>query len=304
VAACTFTDCAEDCVNTSITMGVAAVDVIAIVGTAVSIGMFASPAKHFRGIWREKKVGEWSVNPYAVGFAQCLGWLIYDIVTPDRVGHAIVNAIGGLLQLIFCFIFLFCAQGQRLQVVGKLICGFTAPVAWAFLVIGTADNLEFVATSESESKVTTILGFACMVVNVIMYSAPLEVAVKVMRRFAKVEDCLPWLLSLSILVNSGCWGAYGLILQDKYIWLPSAWGIIVAVAQLLLFVCYAKRGVSKESKNNDAIMPEDTLEHGGGAPDEALAKLSEQAGKTKPELEQRPPTAGNGDAMTNDCISV
>jgi len=85
---------------------------------------------------------------------------------------------------------------------------------------------------------------------------------------------------------------------------PECLGIIVAVAQLLLFVCYAKRGVSKESKNNDAIMPEDTLEHGGGAPDEALAKLSEQAGKTKPELEQRPPTAGNGDAMTNDCISV
>ncbi|CAE8721920.1 unnamed protein product [Polarella glacialis] len=214
---------------------------VSVLGTVISLFMFLSPAKHFRGIVETRSVGQWSVTPQVIGCPQCLLWFIYSVVTPDRVACAIINAIGAVIHLSFCLTFLYFATGQRFSILAKMMSGLGTTLAASLIVISCADTACGISTAPGESKVTMVLGFLCVIFNIVMNASPLEVFGCVVFHRADVTQCLPWLLSASILANSVCWGAYGILKKDVHIFCPAGTAIILAAAQLALYFCYRNR---------------------------------------------------------------
>jgi solute carrier family 50 protein (sugar transporter) len=80
-----------------------------------------------------------------------------------------------------------------------------------------------------------------------MYLAPLDVMRRVVET-KSVEYMLPLFLQIMGFLNGACWTAYALVKSDLYIGLPNGLGVLVNLAQLIIYTCYYK---SSPNPNKD-----------------------------------------------------
>jgi solute carrier family 50 protein (sugar transporter) len=229
---------------------VAASAVLGACGTATTVAMFSSPSMVFRLIVRQRDVGEWSVLPYTVGFAQCLFWFVYDVIAGLWM-HGCANLFGIIIQLVFISIYAACARGRRFAVIRQFLAITLATGATCAVVLLTAHSWSFLPQPEDE-RARAVLGFCCSLVCVSMYAAPLDVSRKVIMRRVAVEDCLPWLYSLNIVINLFFWTSYGAVENDANVAIPAGVGMALGLLQLLLYGCYRNTMPRKSAPEDDS----------------------------------------------------
>ncbi|KAL2621723.1 hypothetical protein R1flu_001928 [Riccia fluitans] len=211
---------------------------VGIVGNVISMCLFFSPAPTFVRIYRTKTVGEYSAVPYIATLMNCLLWLFYG--SPFvKMGVLVVtiNGAGVIIQTSYLLIFLIYANDMK-KLRNTLLMILAAILLYIVVV-----SVNMLAIDKKHDR-EVIVGILCVIVGTSMYISPLTIMGTVVR--TKSTDYMPLPLSIFNLLNGIVWTTYALIGHDLFITIPNALGVLFAVCQLTLYICYC--GASKRNQ--------------------------------------------------------
>eukprot|EP00164_Ancoracysta_twista_P020777 GFYU01037338.1.p1 GENE.GFYU01037338.1~~GFYU01037338.1.p1 ORF type:complete len:249 (-),score=50.26 GFYU01037338.1:60-806(-) len=224
-------------------------------GTTFAILMFLAPAKTFRTIVMDKDTHLYSVVPYLSTLNNCVVWVLYALVTPDRLQPLICNVVGVALQSIYIVLFGMYTRDRKLflkQLAATLgFAGVVILLTFGVVPIVKADWL----AGDTAKKQSDFLGIVADVLNTIAYGSPLVVMKTVIK--TKSVAAMPFLLSLTVLLCSSFWTGYSLVCMDYFIMVPNVAGVLLGVAQLVLYAMYYGDSKDITSVKDPLISSED-----------------------------------------------
>lgn len=195
---------------------------------ASCIFLFTAPLTTMRTMFEHKSVLQFSDTPYVVSMANCVLWIIYTLYTPGRIQPLATNGFGALMQTIYIVFFLvYHTKTDRARLTLKLsvlLAGGVILVSVAQFICHTVEDRE------------NIVGVVADIFNVGMYGAPLSVMGTVMK--TKSVECMPLGLTLGTVFASIMWGTYAKWVGDGFMGLPNDLGLLLGVAQVLLYLKY------------------------------------------------------------------
>ncbi|PON43788.1 SWEET sugar transporter [Trema orientale] len=221
-------------------------NIVGIVGNVISFGLFISPVPTFYRIIKSKAVEEFKPDPYLATVLNCMLWVFYGMpfVHPDSILVVTINSFGLLLELIYLAIFFVYATNRGRKKVAYWLLGEIA----FFAVVAVVALLAFHGTKQR----SLFVGILCDIFNIIMYSSPLTIMMKVIN--TKSVEYMPFFLSLTNFLNGSVWTAYALIKFDIYVLVSNGLGALSGALQLILYGCYYGSTPNK-GDNNVAIKP-------------------------------------------------
>ncbi|XVF06015.1 hypothetical protein REPUB_Repub06bG0011700 [Reevesia pubescens] len=211
--------------------------IIGIIGNIISILVFASPIKTFRGVVKKKSTENYKGVPYITTLLSTSLWTFYGIINPDGLLIMTVNGAGAVFQLIYVILFIMYAPKEKKVKTAKLV---------AVLNVGFLGAVIAVTLLAMHGKMRlTFVGILCAGLTIGMYASPLS-AMRMVIQTRSVEY-MPFFLSFFLFLNAGVWSAYAMLVKDIYIGVPNAIGFVLGSAQLILYVIYKNKSVSAKS---------------------------------------------------------
>ncbi|MED6120168.1 hypothetical protein PIB30_018374 [Stylosanthes scabra] len=213
---------------------------VGIIGTVLSLLVFASPITTFREVVKKKSTENYKGAPYIATFLCTSLWSFYGVLKPGGFLVAAVNGAGALFHCVYILIFiLYSPQDTKMRTahyVGVVDVGFVATViSVTVLVLDGSIQL-------------TVLGMLCSALTVLMYASPLLAMRTVIK--TKSVEYMPFLLSLFMFLNAGAWALYSLLLRDFYIGIPNFVGLVLGSAQLTVYLMYKEKARADSGKGN------------------------------------------------------
>ncbi|KAK8650174.1 hypothetical protein V6N13_139822 [Hibiscus sabdariffa] len=193
-------------------------------------------------------------------------WVIYGLprVHPNSTLLLTINGAGVAIEVVFLTLFLIFCHGKKKRLTVLLI----VLVELVSVAAVAALTLTLVHTTQRRSMVVGIIG---MLLNIMMYAAPLSVMKLVIR--TKSVEYMPFSLSLASFVNGVSWTAYAFLPFDPFLAVSNGVGTMFSLAQLLLYGTYynsTKRIIAarKETKMEMhlSLSPEAAVATGGVDP--------------------------------------
>ncbi|KAL8141971.1 LOW QUALITY PROTEIN: hypothetical protein V2J09_015003 [Rumex salicifolius] len=251
--------------------------IVGIIGNVISMGLFLSPVPTFVHIIKKKSVQNYKPEPYLATILNCAMWVFYGLpfVHPDSTLVITINGFGFVLQSIYIAIFFIYSpmtkwvskppypqmklsidQHMKLlsvcyvsdSILVKRMSIFLAAEVAFYAVIAFC-TLNFVHGTYTR---TIVVGAVCVLLNIIMYYAPLTVVKMVIK--TKSVRFMPFWLSLASLCNGIVWLIYGLIKFDPWIAIPNGVGVVSGVFQLILYAIYYKSTNWDKTASSDVEM--------------------------------------------------
>ncbi|KAH9539468.1 hypothetical protein CY35_15G059700 [Sphagnum magellanicum] len=202
--------------------------VVGIIGNLCSFALFLVPMITFRKVIMRKSVGDYSGTPYVTTLLNCLLWVFYGSRAVTNTTLIIsINGAGLALEAIYISIHLFYGTADSRKKVG----GATFMVVVTYVIMAICVMWK-VALENRE----LVVGSICVVVNILMYAAPLTIMRNVIKTKSVVS--MPIGLSVASFFNGLIWTAYGGIKGDKFILIPNGLGLLFCISQFILYACY------------------------------------------------------------------
>ena len=197
-------------------------------GCLAAWGLFLAPMPTMRKIMKAGHIGDFSPLPYLISMLQCFLWAVYALpfITPCKTQPLITNIVGFLLELAYILVFVRFAHSRRRGIVSKsaLVCLIAAVIVAAAVLV--APHIEFKSFPDvNASRSTTVLGFACSVLNVAMYGSPLGVVRTVIR--TRSVRYMPLPLTIGCGLCSIIWTVYALLVMDFFIMVSEQAGSVI-----------------------------------------------------------------------------
>ncbi|CAK8563053.1 unnamed protein product [Lathyrus sativus] len=204
--------------------------VIGIIGNAISFCLFMSPLPTFIKIWKAKSVQDFKPDPYVVTILNCAMWTFYGMpfITESNTLVITINGFGFFLEIVYTSIFFAYSNGSKRK---KILLALLVEVI--FLAVVIVIVMHFINNQKDRRLV---VGFICIIFNILMYFSPLTVMRQVIR--TKSVKYMPFLLSLANFLNGGVWTTYALLKWDPFIAVPNGLGALSGLAQLILYGVY------------------------------------------------------------------
>ncbi|KVH98957.1 SWEET sugar transporter [Cynara cardunculus var. scolymus] len=196
--------------------------IVGIIGNVISLYLYLSPTPTFINIVKHKSVQAFKPDPYLATLLNCAMWLFYGlpIVHPHSLLVVTVNSVGVVIAFTFCNIFFKYST-------------------WICRVIFIAGMVAFTLIVEHTNDARSmVVGLLCVIVNIIMYTAPLTVMKTVIK--TKSVRYMPICLSFGNLLNGSIWVVYAALEFDPFIMIPNVIGAISGIIQIALYVKYKK----------------------------------------------------------------
>lgn len=212
---------------------VIAEQVVSWVGTVFAWFLFLSPSKTFYRIIKERSVSGFDSTPYLVSALNCILWVSYGIVTPNRFALLVNNAVGFAISSTWSTIFTIFSPPKLRKTVLLKIFGVLATWAALFLADLFAVPKIPLKPFPGMSLQTEILGIACVILNTLMYGAPLVVVRQVLK--TKSVEFMPLPLSVMTFLTSCLWFAYSILVRDPWLFTPNVMGVALGAAQLIIY---------------------------------------------------------------------
>lgn len=232
------------------------------VGTVAATGLFLSPAVHFYRIVKKRDVEDYSSVPYSMSALQCALWVLYAVITPNRLQPLITNIIGVTLQLAYLIIY-FVYSRKRAKQHKELLLGvgismvMLGAVAFFILFAMGTQGVKMGQTGSTQENQTNVLGVICVVFNIFMYMSPLSVMRIVIK--TKSVEFMPFMLTAGCLGCSFTWLAYGICVPDINILIPNGAGAVLGLVQLILYGTYYSGGGSDVASNKQSTYRKEPL---------------------------------------------
>lgn len=183
-------------------------------GILISIGLFFSPIVTLRKSIKTKKIENISLLFVVAYLLNAFLWVCYGI-RMDVLEVLIPNSISLILQSFYVFIFVrvYPEKLKYLKYIALMLLAF----------FGVAIFLPL-----------HVLGFFAMLVNVFTTVSLAERIIPTIRsRDPKFINLL--ILTLAT-INCACWMIFALFIQDMWIMIPNAFGVIVGLVQFYVFM--------------------------------------------------------------------
>ncbi|XP_059439359.1 bidirectional sugar transporter SWEET16-like [Corylus avellana] len=219
---------------------------IGIIGNIISILVFSSPIKTFLQVVKKKSTENYESIPYITTLLSTSLWTFYGLLKPGGLLISTVNGAGVVFQSIYVTLFLIYAPNhlkvKTAKLVGILNVGFLGLViAVTLLALHGSVRLTFV-------------GVLCAGLTVGMYASPLSAMRSVIK--TKSVEYMPFFLSFFLFLNAGIWSAYAVLVQDFFIGVPNAAGVLLGSAQLILYAVYKNKSNIISTKSTEKMEEE------------------------------------------------
>ncbi|XP_034912961.1 bidirectional sugar transporter SWEET16 isoform X1 [Populus alba] len=215
--------------------------IVGVLGNIISSLAYLSPLKTFWRIVKNRSTEDFSSIPYICTLMNAILWIYYGITKPDSFLIATINGFGAVTQIVYILIFLvFISPRMRAKtalLVGLLDVGFAA-AAISFTHFMFQGDVRIV-----------VVGFICDCSGMLVYASPLAAMQKTVITTKSVEF-MPFLLSFAILLNGGFWTLYALLAKDILVGIPNGIGLLLGIAQLILYGIYHRYEPLKEASDN------------------------------------------------------
>ncbi|CAN0897171.1 Bidirectional sugar transporter SWEET16 [Linum grandiflorum] len=216
--------------------------IVGLIGNIIAILVFTSPIKTFAGIVKKKSTEDYKGVPYIITLLSTSLWTFYGLLKTDGLLIVTVNGAGVMFQSIYVVLFLtFAPRDKKIStaiLVGIMNIGF----------LGAVIAITLLALPKSHEKITFV-GTLCMGLTIGMYAAPLSAMRMVIQ--TKSVMYMPFLLSFCLFLNGGVWSVYAVLVNDIYIIVPNAIGLVLGTAQLVIYMVYNDK--SDEATSDDEI---------------------------------------------------
>ncbi|KAK1665020.1 hypothetical protein QYE76_053179 [Lolium multiflorum] len=187
-----------------------------IAGNIFAFVLFVSPLPTFRRIVRNRSTEQFSAMPYIYSLLNCLicVWYALPFVSYGVVLVATVNTIGAAFQLAYTAVFIAYADAKKRLKVSMLLLG-------VFCAFGL---IVYVSMTMFDHKPRqTFVGYLSVASLICMFASPLSIINLVIK--TKSVEYMPFYLSLSMSLMSVSFFAYGVLLDDFFIYMDGSYGL-------------------------------------------------------------------------------
>jgi len=217
---------------------------------------FLSPIKTFATIVRAKSTLAFRGEGFLFMFFNCSLWVFYGAYSGE-IEPLVCNAIGSFLAAIYILLYAFYLpkdndqqqQEALLQPVELGASPSSPPISknkylsvyflTLTLTVGVGIGVGFVDLQVADEDFSVfLLGIFANIFNLLMYGAPLGIMRRVIE--TKSVEFMPFLVSFFTLLCSFSWLMYGGYIGDLWITIPNASGVLLGIAQLVLYALYYK----------------------------------------------------------------
>lgn len=209
-----------------------------IAGNIFAFVLFVSPLPTFRRIVRSGSTEQFSAMPYIYSLLNCLvcAWYALPFVSYGVLLVATVNTIGAAFQLAYTAVFIAYADAKnRLKVSLLLVAVFCAFGLIVFVSMAMFDH----------GPRQAFVGYLSVASLVCMFASPLSIINLVIK--TRSVEYMPFYLSLSMSLMSVSFLAYGVLLDDFFIYIPNGIGTVLGVIQLVLYA-YFRKGSTDQAR--------------------------------------------------------
>ncbi|KAK3009778.1 hypothetical protein RJ639_014296 [Escallonia herrerae] len=209
--------------------------IFGLLGNIVSFLVFLAPVPTFHKIYKKKSSEGYQSIPYVIALFSAALLLYYAFLKTNAYMIVSINGIGCVIEVIYLALYVIHAptKAKAFTVRMILLCNVGAlgliVLFSLFLVKGT--------------KRIMVIGWACAIINLAVFAAPLGIMRQVIR--TKSVEFMPFTLSLFLTLCATMWFFYGFFVKDFYIAVPNVMGFLFGITQMILYYVY-KDGEKKD----------------------------------------------------------
>jgi solute carrier family 50 protein (sugar transporter) len=221
--------------------------VLRILTALSSLMVSLSPSLSIYKIYRNKTVGNISV----VLFVSLLGnshmWMLYGYFCGNIFPVVVSFGLGDFAALAYLIVYYQFAEDRTyvLQIVGGAVSVLAAITLYA-VIAATG------ATGQDYTGISHILGYLSIVAAIILYGAPFEKALFVLRTKNAAPIQLPMVICGA--TNNALWVIYTPLDSNWFMFIPNAICVVLGLVLLVLYVMYRP---SKAAQNVVDLPDED-----------------------------------------------
>ncbi|DAZ94689.1 TPA: hypothetical protein N0F65_000004 [Lagenidium giganteum] len=210
------------------TMSATVVLVVKILASITALYMCFSPVPAMLRIYRQRCTGHMPILPLIAQWIYNHIWMLYGYTIQSYFPLLATYVVGTILSVIIIGIYYTCTK-ERSQV-ARLACGalcFNVAVA-----LYTAVGPYF----QSSHQVSTTVGAIAICSGFFLYASPLATIREVLH--TKSALSIPLEMVLVGTLSNAIWTAYGFLVHDLIIIIPTVINTALCLFQLLLYVAY------------------------------------------------------------------
>ena len=230
-------------------------DVFGLLGAIISILFFIAPIVPLINLIKEKiTYKEFPGILLICSFINCILWVVYGVKL-DKTQLYVTNGIGGVVTLIWIFIFLiFFVKKHVLKSIGLVV---------STSIIGAGIFLLFYYVVDPKKDKALITGYVAMEFNVLMYAAPVEKIYGVIK--TKNYKLIPIFSTIFGFLSSVCWTIYGIYKADINLIVTNGLGLFFIIFQVTVYIIikytYGNQNNKKDDKNSPTIKIRENTEY-------------------------------------------
>ncbi|KAI5661774.1 hypothetical protein M9H77_21097 [Catharanthus roseus] len=204
--------------------------IFGIFGNAISFFVFLSPITTFYKIYQRKSSQGYNSIPYIIGLFSASLLLYYGVMKTHAFLIITINGAGCVFEVTYLLIYvLYATKKDKISTLRLIVL---LNIGCLSLIVGVSLLLT------KGAKRVALVGWACAVINVAVFAAPLSVMRQVIR--TKSVEFMPIGLSICLTLNAMAWFFYGFFIRDYFIALPNILGFIFGIIQVILYLVYKK----------------------------------------------------------------
>ncbi|XP_028126046.1 bidirectional sugar transporter SWEET16-like [Camellia sinensis] len=204
---------------------------------------------------KKKSTENYDGLPYITTLLTISLWTLYGILDPDDgILITTVNSVGVVSQLLYvCLSFSsmllftpifakFCRQVKSMSLLGILVG-----------VLGTVIAVTRLAFHGSARR--TFVGVLCATLTIVMYMLHVlksccsllvlfdlfQIIIIIILTGMKSMEYMPFFPSFSLFLYVSVWFTFSMLVKDNYVLVPNAVGIVLGLAQLIVYMIYKNK---------------------------------------------------------------
>ncbi|RLN31449.1 hypothetical protein BBJ28_00006698 [Nothophytophthora sp. Chile5] len=197
--------------------------------TAIAVGL--SPFPEIYRVHKQRAVGEVSIFPVVTLFGNSYLWMIYSYLIGNFFPLFSVTAFQAVTSIFFTAVYFWWSSERRTfyMLWGVTVAGLAIITVYAAIAVAGV-------THQSEHQVVVILGYLCVVMNLLLKVAPLETIKRIVR--TKNASSMPVTMSIVAVVNGLLWVWTSAIEDDMFVLTTNAVGAALGIVQVIVYIIY------------------------------------------------------------------
>mgnify|MGYP000001560138 CR=1 FL=1 len=211
-------------------------DILGAMGNVIAIIFFIIPITMMIDLYKNKDTNKIPYFLFIFTILNCEFWALYGMKI-NAWPIWLCNSVGIVTNHIFLtmfFIYLDITTNRKIAYIATLYVSFVLSFSVVYIFV---DNFK-------------LIGFIAMIMNILMYAAPLQKLLEVIKK--KDSSFIPIWVSLTLVLSSSIWIAYGYFKdRDLYIVIPNSIGLTICLVQVILYFLFRKE--KKNTANSDEM---------------------------------------------------